>query len=288
MNIGNVFPRRSRARMNSSKQQSDFLKRHLECPICLEVKRGCHIFQCQNGHIACSDCYAKLTQCPECRIAFSRPEIRCLRVEQLIDGLPTQCKNFEAGCYFETAEGNDVRTKHESDCMYILVSCPHMVCDKKVALAHLEDHVVSHHKTERIESSSENQFTVEWPVNINSKSKQWDLILILLSGIMFFPKLFKKDNIYYVWLKAASKLQGQIETLLEGDIGMQKMTGRYFEINTQIGYVSTIPEQVLTFSNSQAKQCMTKDSQGQNVFKVTFKLLGGFTDTSPEVKEKGM
>jgi hypothetical protein len=273
--------------MNSAKQQSDFFKRHLECPICLEVKRGCHIFQCNNGHIACSDCYAKLTQCPECRVAFKRPGIRNIRLEQLIDGLPAQCKYFEAGCSFETTEGNDVRTKHESDCMYILVTCPHIACDKKVSLAHLEDHVVSHHKTKRIESSSANQFTVEWPVNISFKSKQWDLILVLLNGIMFFPILFKKHNIYYVWLKAASNLQGQIETRLEGDTGTQKLTGRYFDINTQIDYIATIPEKVLTLSNSQAKQFMAKDSQGQNLLKVTFKLLGGLAETLPKDREKG-
>jgi hypothetical protein len=275
--------------MNSLKQQSDFLKRHLECPICLEVKRGCHIFQCQNGHIACSDCYAKLTQCPECRIALSRQGIRCLRVEQLIDGLPMHCKHLEAGCSFETTEGNDVRTKHESDCMYILVPCPHTACDKKVALAHLEDHVVSHHKTERIESSSEKQFTVEWPVNINSKSEHsWDLILVLLNGIMFFPMLFKKNNIYYVWLKAASNRQGKIETLLEGDNGMQRCTGTYFNVCTTIDYITTIPEKVLTLTTSQAKLFMAKDSQGQNVLKVTFKLLDGLAEPSPLEKAKGM
>jgi hypothetical protein len=235
----------------------------------------------------CSDCYAKLTQCPECRVAFKSPGIRNIRLEQLIEGLPAQCKYFEAGCSFETTEGNDVRTKHESDCMYILVTCPHMACDKKVSLAHLEDHVISHHKTKRIESSSANQFTVKWPVNINVKSQQWELILVLLNGIMFFPILFKKHNIYYVWLKAASNLQGQIETILEGDIGMQKITGRYFDISRQMNYIATIPEKVLTFTNSQAKQFMTKDSQGQNVLKVTFKLLGGHAEPSPQDREKG-
>jgi hypothetical protein len=178
--------------------------------------------------------------------------------------------------------------QHESDCMYKLVPCPHTACDERVSLVHLEDHAVSSHQAVKMESCSDSEITVEWPVNIDSPSKHWDLILVFLNGIMLFPMLFKKDNIYYVWLKVTSNIQGRIETVLEGDNGLQRCTGTLFDISMPIDCITTIPEKVLTLTNSQAKQCMTKDSQGQCVLKVTFKLLEGFVETKAQDIKKGL
>ncbi len=57
-------------------------QQQLECPVCLEVKRDCQIFQCANGHLICSDCHGRVAQCPVCRVALASPGLRNLIAEQ--------------------------------------------------------------------------------------------------------------------------------------------------------------------------------------------------------------
>ena len=43
----------------------------LECPVCYSIIITTeNIYQCENGHITCQDCYSKLPskRCPECRM----------------------------------------------------------------------------------------------------------------------------------------------------------------------------------------------------------------------------
>ena len=65
----------------------------LECTVCFEVpKVDTRIFQCNNGHIFCLNCYTKLTLCPTCRKRLvsaldnkhENGPIRCLAVENII------------------------------------------------------------------------------------------------------------------------------------------------------------------------------------------------------------
>ncbi len=78
----------------------------LECQVCLQVRRGCKIFQCVNGHIICEHCGVAFsgTECPICSQATMAggARIRNLVVEQEIQRLPEQCPNRERGCAFDT------------------------------------------------------------------------------------------------------------------------------------------------------------------------------------------
>ncbi len=56
----------------------------LVCPICLEVKRDCKIFQCENGHLTCEHCYESLESCSVCRVELKKPGSRCLFAEKAI------------------------------------------------------------------------------------------------------------------------------------------------------------------------------------------------------------
>ena len=51
------------------------LRRELECPVCLEPAEG-EIFSCPRHHLICSDCRAKIQQCPECRVKYPETRIR--------------------------------------------------------------------------------------------------------------------------------------------------------------------------------------------------------------------
>ena len=44
----------------------DELMNMLECPICLDTADRAPIYQCPEGHLLCSECNSRLTECPQC------------------------------------------------------------------------------------------------------------------------------------------------------------------------------------------------------------------------------
>ena len=53
-----------------SQNSEECLKDLIEgCPVCLNISRSKTIYQCENGHAICDQCYPKLTakNCPICR-----------------------------------------------------------------------------------------------------------------------------------------------------------------------------------------------------------------------------
>ena len=48
------------------------LKDVLECPVCLRIPRSAPIFQCERGHVVCSECHPKLVTCPVCRLPLGK------------------------------------------------------------------------------------------------------------------------------------------------------------------------------------------------------------------------
>ena len=49
-------------------EKFDYLKKSVECPVCLEVPRKGPVFTCPNGHLVCQKC--KREFCPTCREAM--------------------------------------------------------------------------------------------------------------------------------------------------------------------------------------------------------------------------
>jgi hypothetical protein len=196
-------------------------------------------------------------------------------MEQMIDSLPLQCKHFEAGCSFETTEGNARMKKHESECLFKPVACPHTACDRQVPMTQMEAHVIFQHKANMLDCSSDGLITVEWPANIDLSLNHWKLSLVMLNGQMVLPMIFKKENLYYAWLAVSSASHSDVGIVLKGKKGrhLHRYTGQTLGIGTGIDYVTRNPEKILTFSNVHAKQCMTKNGQGRCVLKVTFKLM---------------
>jgi hypothetical protein len=261
--------------MSGAKQISDHLRKYLECPICFEVRKGGKIFQCKNGHIACEACYSGLRTCSECRVGLTHPGMRNIQMEKLVESLPHQCRHFEAGCTFVTTEGNGSLKTHESDCLFKVVPCPHTSCDIQVPLAQLEFHVTSLHKANVLDCTPDGLITVEWPANIDLFLNHWKLSFIMLNGIMLFPILFKKDNMYYVWLAASAPLNGNVDIWLKGQKGNVNFTGRVLTVDTPTDDITSNPLHILTFTNFHAQQCMTKNGQGLDVLIVTFKFMMG-------------
>jgi hypothetical protein len=194
-------------------------------------------------------------------------------VEQLIESLPLQCKHFKSGgCPFETTKGNVTLKKHEAECQYKMIRCPHTAWRREVSLINLEAHVTSQHKAKAIECSPDGVIAVEWPANTDSSLSHWKLSLVLLNGLIFFPMLFKRNNLFYAWLYVTTNAEVKVKTLLEGDNGIHAYTGNTVDISTSSD-VAKYPEHILTFTNAQAKQCLVKNDQGRYMLKVTFKLM---------------
>jgi hypothetical protein len=161
---------------------------------------------------------------------------------------------------------------HEANCLFKSVPCPHTACVKMVPLAQLESHVVLQHKAEKIDGFSDGQITMEWLAHVGLRLIHWELTLVLLNGLMIFPMIFKRDNVYYVWLKMVNSSYSEAEYLLKGLKGCVSYTGRLFDIETTTTDVLRNQEHILTFTNNQAKQCMTKDRRGRDVISITFRL----------------
>ena len=122
-------------------EMDDELIEVLECPVCLKMPRQTPVYQCENGHCICSECYVKLTNCPICRKALGK--IRNLVFERLLKKMSHKCKFVEYGCTFE--DTMKPLECHELDCQYRLVNCVHLTCKIQISMAHLFEHMQKEH-----------------------------------------------------------------------------------------------------------------------------------------------
>ncbi|KAL5570865.1 hypothetical protein UlMin_020462 [Ulmus minor] len=96
-----------------------------DCCICFETLT-IPVFQCENGHIACSSCCTKLrNKCPSCSwpIGYNR----CRAIEKVLESVKVECQNKKHGCK-ETVTYSK-KNDHEKTCMYSSCSCPLSGCD---------------------------------------------------------------------------------------------------------------------------------------------------------------
>ncbi|CAL8130102.1 unnamed protein product [Orchesella dallaii] len=96
-----------------------------ECPICLEIPEK-EIYQCSEGHIICSSCIEKVTECPQCRTNYGAKQIRCRVLEALLDKQMFQCKYNENGCH-HLCRRSDI-SNHANICGFNQDSIP--LCSK--------------------------------------------------------------------------------------------------------------------------------------------------------------
>ncbi|KFK40945.1 hypothetical protein AALP_AA2G064200 [Arabis alpina] len=97
----------------------------LSCPICFEVLT-IPIFQCDNGHLACSSCCPKLgNKCPSCASPIGHN--RCRAMETVLESVCVPCRNAKLGCTKKASYGNELT--HEKECKFSLCSCPVEDCN---------------------------------------------------------------------------------------------------------------------------------------------------------------
>ncbi|KAE8695245.1 ATP-dependent Clp protease proteolytic subunit 3 [Hibiscus syriacus] len=114
----------------------------LDCSICYEAL-SIPVFQCENGHIACSTCCMKIrNRCPSCStpIVYSR----CRAIEKVLESVKVSCQNTKYGC--KEAFSYSVKQKHEKACSFAPCSCPISECYFEGSSENLSAHFGNVHK----------------------------------------------------------------------------------------------------------------------------------------------
>ncbi|KAL0923798.1 hypothetical protein M5K25_004571 [Dendrobium thyrsiflorum] len=111
----------------------------LDCSICFEPLRP-PIFECRNGHIACSYCCPKLlNKCHFCCQPIGRH--RCLALEKVVESITSRCQYANYGCraILSFAE----KASHEEACSHAALFCPISNCtfsgSKSLLFTHAKD-----------------------------------------------------------------------------------------------------------------------------------------------------
>ncbi|XVE78665.1 hypothetical protein DITRI_Ditri13aG0164900 [Diplodiscus trichospermus] len=130
----------------------------LDCSICCEALT-IPVFQCENGHIACSTCCIKIrNRCPSCAtpIGYSR----CRAIENVLESVKISCLNSKYGC--REAFSYSMKQKHEKICPFAPCSCPHYDCNFEGQPKQLYEHFGIEHKS----SAASFQFDRIVPITI--------------------------------------------------------------------------------------------------------------------------
>eukprot|EP01083_Nonionella_stella_P279095 949390_1 len=128
---GNAAGQQNEHFIRYSAEAHNEILRLAECPVCHNIMKDRHIFQCPAGHTICSDCKASLRQppkCPECRQSVG--DVRCRFAEQILEKLCLPCENVDFGCQKMISSAQ--RATHLAECMFSPFECPgnmHNVCD---------------------------------------------------------------------------------------------------------------------------------------------------------------
>jgi hypothetical protein len=113
----------------------DSLREIIECPICTNIPINGRYHQCKNGHVCCLMCKPKLQQCPSCREPIDG---RCLKLEDLSELVPRQCKFSQGGCKIELVPS--LLGNHQIHCQQKLLQCPNVLCLTKILPEFLDEH----------------------------------------------------------------------------------------------------------------------------------------------------
>ncbi|XP_022143325.1 E3 ubiquitin-protein ligase SINA-like 10 [Momordica charantia] len=128
----------------------------LDCYICCEPLSA-PVFQCENGHIACSSCCTKVqNKCPSCSLSIGY--IRCRAIEKVLESIKIPCHNSIYGCKM-TMTLNE-RNDHGSLCTYEPCSCPVSDCLFVGSSEKLCSHFSKKHKNSAKSFSYNSRFTL--------------------------------------------------------------------------------------------------------------------------------
>ncbi|KAI9126558.1 hypothetical protein K1719_002154 [Acacia pycnantha] len=113
----------------------------LNCCICCQPLT-IPVFQCKNGHIACSTCCVQLAhKCYSCTAPIGN--IRCRAIEKVLGSLEISCRYARHGCIEKIILIN--KCIHEKDCIYTPCWCPIFGCQFTAPSKKLSQHINHEH-----------------------------------------------------------------------------------------------------------------------------------------------
>ncbi|CAE5963142.1 unnamed protein product [Arabidopsis arenosa] len=114
----------------------------LDCPVCSNALT-IRIFQCDNGHVACSSCCRKLRhKCPSCSLPIGNYRSRIM--EKVVKAVIVPCPNAKHGCTETFSYGKEL--VHEKKCSFALCYCPAPKCNYSGVYKDLYSHYAAKHK----------------------------------------------------------------------------------------------------------------------------------------------
>ena len=131
------------------------LKETLECPVCLMLPKQTPIYQCDNGHIVCKTCHARLDTCPQCRKALGKN--RNLFAENFLVSFMKPCLFELHGCPVKLLP--DHGADHLVGCVYREISCFFPNCQELVSVKQIETHLDVAHRQKANHSPAEGCYT---------------------------------------------------------------------------------------------------------------------------------
>ena len=163
---------------NESVLSLDDIEDVLECVICLEFPITVPIYQCNNGHVLCSSCHGRVTDCPTCRGRLGK--VRCLAMEKVLEKFPKPCRFKSSGCSIRLDQTR--LDKHEGSCAYKPVSCPMTNCAQLLSIEELIKHFDENHNCKEAHSSEDSSIICDIGTTISTLNTttialfRWNLI----------------------------------------------------------------------------------------------------------------
>ncbi|CAA7055671.1 unnamed protein product [Microthlaspi erraticum] len=160
----------------------------LDCPICFEALK-IPIFQCDNGHIACSSCCPKLkNKCPSCALPVGH--IRNRVMETVLESIVVLCRNTIRGCNKKFSYGKE--SNHEKECVFSSsCSCPVRDCNYTGWYRGIYYHGLFSHDHTKIDYGF--SFTVQMNISDKMIIKREET-----ETLLFVVQCFKEPNGVYV------------------------------------------------------------------------------------------
>ncbi|KAG9448979.1 hypothetical protein H6P81_008944 [Aristolochia fimbriata] len=155
----------------------------LDCSICLEPLVS-PVFQCENGHTACSSCCMKLKhKCHSCSLPIGYT--RCLAIEKVIESIKVYCKNSRYGCRETLSYSN--KPNHEESCLHMPCSCPMINCNFTGSVEQLSIHINTSHWASAV------RFRYNCPFHVSLDKSEPFNVLFGEDGLLFIVNNREED-----------------------------------------------------------------------------------------------
>ncbi|KAJ9173016.1 hypothetical protein P3X46_016194 [Hevea brasiliensis] len=136
----------------------------LDCPVCYH-SLTIPVFQCENGHTACSSCCKKIShKCPSCSLPIGYN--RCRAIEKVLESVKLPCQNLMYGCGEMVIFSK--KFDHDKTCNQTPCSCPLLGCSFIGSSRQLYQHFSSKHKGSATHFQYNNTFPVFFTLNDKS------------------------------------------------------------------------------------------------------------------------